>query len=65
LDLQMPNMSGVELHSHLSDLGLDIPIIFISAYPDKIDKVRASNAGAICFLSLSTSNVLSNALKRR
>jgi PleD family two-component response regulator len=27
LDVQLPNMSGVELQHHLSHLGLDIPII--------------------------------------
>ena len=50
LDVQMPAMSGVELHSHLSKLGFDIPIIFITAYPDKVDKAHALNAGIISVL---------------
>jgi FixJ family two-component response regulator len=50
LDVQMPTMSGVELHRHLSELGLDIPIIFITAYPDKVDRALALNDGIICML---------------
>ena len=46
----MPAMSGIELHSHLSELGLDIPTIFITAYPDKVDRAHALNAGIICVL---------------
>ena len=50
LDVQMPKMSGVDLQDHLSRNGPDIPIIFITAYPDKAIKTRALNAGAVCFL---------------
>jgi len=46
----MPKMSGLELQDHLSQNGFDIPIIFITAYPDENIKARALNAGAICFL---------------
>jgi FixJ family two-component response regulator len=50
LDVQMPEMSGVDLQDHLSRHGIDIPIIFVTAYPDEATKARALNAGAICFL---------------
>jgi FixJ family two-component response regulator len=50
LDVQLPKMSGVELQHHLSHLGFEIPIIFITAYPDERVKARALNGGAICFL---------------
>ena len=50
LDVQLPNMSGLELQHHLSHLGHDIPIIFITAYRDETVKARALNAGAICLL---------------
>jgi FixJ family two-component response regulator len=43
-------MSGVDLQDHLSDNGLQIPIIFISGYRDDTVKTRALDAGAICFL---------------
>ena len=49
-DIQMPNMSGLELQEHLSHLGFDIPVIFITAYPDDAVRTRAMNAGAVCFL---------------
>jgi FixJ family two-component response regulator len=50
LDVQMPNMGGVELQDHLSRLGFDIPIIFITAYPDETVRARVLHAGAVCFL---------------
>jgi FixJ family two-component response regulator len=50
LDVQMPEMSGIDLQDHLSQRGIDIPIIFITAFPDEATKARALNAGAICFL---------------
>src|SRR5262249_51443800 len=49
-DIQMPYMSGLELQEHLSHLGSDIPIIFITAYLDDSVRARAMNAGAVCFL---------------
>jgi FixJ family two-component response regulator len=50
LDVNMSGMSGLELQDHLSRLGSEIPIIFITAYPDETIKARALSAGAICFL---------------
>jgi FixJ family two-component response regulator len=50
LDVHMPGMSGLELQDHLSRLGSEIPIIFITAYPDETIKARALSAGALCFL---------------
>jgi len=49
-DIQMPDMNGLELQEHLSHLGSDIPVIFITAYPDDALRARAMNAGAVCFL---------------
>jgi FixJ family two-component response regulator len=46
----MPNMSGIELQERLSELGFEIPIIFITAYPDDGVRQRALQAGAIAFL---------------
>jgi FixJ family two-component response regulator len=50
LDVQMPNMTGVELQVRLSELGFEIPIIFITAYPDEAIRQRAMEAGAAAFL---------------
>jgi FixJ family two-component response regulator len=49
-DVQMPNMGGLELQEHLFQLGFDIPIIFITAYPNDAVRTKAMNAGAVCFL---------------
>ena len=49
-DVQMPNVDGLELCERLSALGFDIPVVFITAYPDGALKLRALNAGAVCFL---------------
>lgn len=32
-DIQMPGMSGIELHRHLIERGWRIPTLFITAYP--------------------------------
>ena len=50
-DVQMPNMSGIELQNALIAQGRRIPIIFLTAFPDKTLEVCAMNAGAIAFLS--------------
>ena len=50
LDVQMPKMSGLDLQDHLSRNGFDIPIIFVTAYPDDSIKARALSAGAVCYL---------------
>ena len=50
LDVQMPNMSGIDLQDRLSELGFEIPIIFITAYADEAVRQRAMEAGAVAFL---------------
>jgi FixJ family two-component response regulator len=49
-DVQMPGMSGVQLQDRLADLGLSIPTIFITAYPDDSVRTRVLDGGAVCFL---------------
>jgi FixJ family two-component response regulator len=68
-DVQMPNMSGIELQERLAATGYRMPVIFITAYPDENVRVRAMNAGAICYLNkpfdLQTLiNCLGEALKK-
>jgi FixJ family two-component response regulator len=50
-DVQMPGMTGVELQSYLLDHGHDLPIIFITAFPEERVRERVDAAGAIGFLS--------------
>jgi FixJ family two-component response regulator len=49
-DVQMPGISGVQLQDRLADLGLSIPTIFITAYPDDAVRTRVLGRGAVCFL---------------
>jgi FixJ family two-component response regulator len=46
----MPGISGVQLQDRLVDLGLSIPTIFITAYPDDSVRTRVLGSGAVCFL---------------
>jgi FixJ family two-component response regulator len=50
-DINMPGMSGLELHRHLSASGKPIPTILITAYPDEAARARALSAGVLCYLS--------------
>ncbi|MCP2067515.1 UNVERIFIED_ORG: FixJ family two-component response regulator [Pseudomonas reinekei] len=50
-DVQMPGMSGLDLQNELINIGLDMPIIFITAYPEESMRKRAKASGAECFLS--------------
>jgi FixJ family two-component response regulator len=49
-DMQMPNMSGIELQATLVNRGFRIPTIFMTAFPDESVRRRAMDAGAIGFL---------------
>jgi FixJ family two-component response regulator len=69
-DIQMPVVSGVELQDRLAELGLSIPTIFITAYPDNAVRTRVLGAGAVCFLhkpfdAQSLIQCIDNALHRQ
>ena len=49
-DVQMPGMTGVELHRHLIDAGYAVPTILITAYPDEVARKRAMKDGVVCYL---------------
>ncbi len=59
-DIQMPGLSGTELQDRLLDRGHRIPIIFITAYPNSAEEVRALKGGAVCILHkpLDSQNVI-------
>jgi FixJ family two-component response regulator len=69
-DVQMPNISGVELQQRLADHGLRIPMILITAYPDDAVHRRVLSAGAVCYLQKpldqqSLMQCIGDALQRR
>ena len=49
-DVQMPAMTGVELHRHLINAGYAIPTILVTAYPDEAVRRRALKDGVVCYL---------------
>jgi FixJ family two-component response regulator len=50
-DVQMPGMTGLELHRHLVASGKTIPTILITAYPDDSVRERALADGVVGYLS--------------
>jgi FixJ family two-component response regulator len=50
-DVQMPGMTGVELHKNLTDAGYAIPTILVTAYPNEAVRNRALKNGVVCYLS--------------
>jgi FixJ family two-component response regulator len=50
-DVQMPGMTGLELHNRLVASGEPIPTILITAFPDERARERALQAGVICYLT--------------
>ena len=50
LDMQMPDMTGVELQEQLVKLGRTTPIIFISGQSQPVQIIKAMKYGALNFL---------------
>jgi two-component system, LuxR family, response regulator FixJ len=48
-DVRMPGMSGLDLQDELLRRNIDLPIIFISSYPEVPTVVRAMRGGALDF----------------
>ncbi len=51
LDVRLPQMSGLDFQHHLTEIGMRIPIIFITAHGDIPMSVRALKSGAVEFLT--------------
>ena len=50
-DMQMPDMTGLQLFLALIEGGFTIPTILVTAYPDDATRRRALQAGVIGFLA--------------
>jgi FixJ family two-component response regulator len=50
-DVNMPEMSGLELYFQLLEFGNAIPTILITAFPAESDRSRALDAGVINYLA--------------
>ena len=51
LDVRLPGMSGLDFQKELSNAGINLPVIFITAHGDVPMSVRAMKAGAMEFLT--------------
>src|SRR5580704_10407776 len=51
LDVRLPQMSGLDFQRQLVEIGVQIPIIFITAHGDIPMSVRALKSGAVEFLT--------------
>jgi FixJ family two-component response regulator len=51
LDVRLPQMSGLDFQRRLTEIGMQIPIIFITAHGDVPMSVRALKSGAAEFLT--------------
>jgi FixJ family two-component response regulator len=50
-DIQMPGMTGIELHDFMLKQGSRLPVIFLTAFPDERIQKRALQSGALGFLT--------------
>ncbi len=50
LDIQMPGMNGLELQRYLTEAGVAVPIIFITAHEDNKAHTKATDLGAATVL---------------
>lgn len=50
-DMQMPGITGIELHDRLVASGEPIPTILITAFPDERSRERALRSGVIGYLT--------------
>lgn len=51
MDVMLPDVSGIELCSELRDLGIDLPILMLTARDSVADKVDGLSAGADDYLT--------------
>jgi FixJ family two-component response regulator len=51
LDLQMPGLSGLDLQKRMAEVGLEVPIVFLTGHGNIPASVQAMKAGAVEFLT--------------
>jgi len=50
LDLQMPEMNGLELQVYLARAGIKIPTIIVTAHDESSSRAQCTAAGAVAYL---------------
>jgi FixJ family two-component response regulator len=51
LDVRMPGLSGLDFQAQLGELGIRLPVVFMTGHGDIPMSVRAMKAGAVDFLA--------------
>jgi FixJ family two-component response regulator len=51
LDMQLPGLSGLDLQKRMAEVGLEIPIVFLTGHGNISASVQAMKAGAVEFLT--------------
>ena len=65
LDIQLPGMSGLDLHQHLATCGIKPPVVFITGYDRPHFRQRAELAGAVAYLTKPfPGQLLTDAIRR-
>ena len=65
LDIQMPDMNGLELQQKLADKGSSLPVIIITGHGDVPIAVKALKAGAVDFIEKPfTDDVILGSVRR-
>jgi FixJ family two-component response regulator len=50
IDVQMPGMTGLEVQERMNRAGMDVPVIFITAFTEGVIEEKAMSGGAVGFL---------------
>src|SRR5271163_1872313 len=64
-DVQMPGMNGLDLQNKLVSQGRRMPIIFITAFPERRSRERALTAGALAYLEKPFAGEIMTSLLRK
>ena len=51
IDIDLPEMSGIELHNTLASSGCSLPFILITAHTDEPTRTMAQSANPVAFLT--------------
>lgn len=51
LDVRMPDQSGMDFHRQMAEMGIEVPVVFITGHGDIAMSVEAMKNGAIEFLT--------------
>jgi FixJ family two-component response regulator len=51
LDLQLPGLSGLDLQKRMAEVGMEVPIVFLTGHGNIPASVQAMKAGAVEFLT--------------